>query len=210
LNEALAAGLLILSGWDRQTPLLDPMCGSGTFLIEAAGMALDRAPGLGQSFSFERFHDFDPILWASLRQEAMDREGDTHSLPLLLGADRHGGALEIATKSLSLAGLSGRVQLTNADLKAYRPEVPPELVITNPPYGHRIGTDIADLEETWKDLGDFLRRECGGSVAWILCGNKELTRHLRLRTERRFPVRNGPLDCRFLKYGIRRKEDIGK
>ncbi len=210
LNEALAAGLLILSGWDRKSPLVDPMCGSGTFLIEAAGMALGHAPGLGRNFSFERFQDFDPILWASLRQEAMDQERDTHPLPPLLGADRHAGALEIARKSLALAGLEGEVRLTNTDLKSYHPEVAPKMVITNPPYGHRIGTDTEDLENSWKDLGDFLRRECGGGVAWILCGNKDLTRGLRLRTERRIPVRNGPLDCRFLKYSIRRKEDVGK
>ncbi len=210
LNEALAAGLLILSAWDRKSTLVDPMCGSGTFLIEAAQLALDLAPGLGQNFAFERFHDFDPIHWASLRQEALDRKRDTHSLPLLLGADRHGGALEIAKKSLAIAGLRGLVSLSQSDLKAFHPEKKAKLVITNPPYGHRIGTDTSDLEATWKDLGDFLRRECGGGVAWILCGNKELTRGLRLRTERRIPVRNGPLDCRFLKYSIRRKEDIGK
>ncbi|HHI81163.1 MAG TPA: RNA methyltransferase [Planctomycetes bacterium] len=213
LNEALAAGLILLSGWDRKSSLIDPMCGSGTFLLEAAGIALGLAPGLGRSFAFERFHDFDPNLWADLRQHALDRERDTHSLPslpLLQGADRHGGALEIARTSRALAGLEGKVRFFHTELKTFHPGLEPSMVITNPPYGHRIGTDPGELKETWKDLGDFLRRECGGGVAWILCGNKELTRGLRLRTERRIPVRNGSLDCRFLKYSIRRKEDLAK
>ncbi|MCA8961588.1 MAG: RNA methyltransferase [Planctomycetes bacterium] len=200
LNESIAAGLLRHTGWARDTPLADPMCGSATFLIEAAHWALDRAPGLRRRFAFERLPDFDARSWAQLRRDAERRLRGTLSFDLL-GADRHGGALAIARQSAERAEVAGLLRLSHCPVADYRPEVLPDLIVTNPPYGERIG-EGDDLTESWRDLGQFLRR-CPGATAWVLSGNPELPKFLGLKSSRRVPVKNGPLDCRFLRYEIR-------
>lgn len=203
LNEATAAGLLLLTDWDRRSPVCDPMCGSATFLIEAAWLATDRAPGLGRSFAFERWRDVDLAAWRAIYDEAEARAAaGADRCPPLCGNDRHPGAIALAQKALAAAGLGGRIQLTHGDARDYAPPFPPQLVVTNPPYGERLQADPASLEDTWRALGQFLHERCGGASAYVLCGNPELTRHLGLRASQKFPVRNGPLDCRWLRYEI--------
>ncbi len=199
LNEAIAAGLLILTEWDRRTPLCDPMCGSGTFLVEAAHMALDRAPGLNRKFAFERMRDFEADTWKAIRDEAEGRVKKSLSFPIM-GADRHSGALKIAQDSVDNAGVSGVVDLICREVDHYRPPTKPGFVITNPPYGERLG-EGEDLTESWVSLGKFLK-QCSGATAWVLSGNKELPQKLFLKSSRRIPVHNGPLDCRLLRYDI--------
>lgn len=201
LNEATAAGLLLLSGWDRAAPLVDPMCGSGTFLVEAAWMAMDRAPGLSRSFAFEHWIDLDAQCWGDLRAEAQARlqpRPDVH----LEGADLHGGALGLAARGAQAAGVDGLVRFTKYDARDFEPATPPGVVVVNPPYGKRLGQEEA-LVDSWKSLGNFLHRHCPGSTAWVLSGSKPLTRFLGLRTSRRIPVMNGPIECRWLRYDIR-------
>ena len=197
LNEATAAGLLVITGWDRRSALVDPMCGSGTFPIEAAMMATDRAPGLGRRFAFERWLDFDPDLWASLIEDAEARIRPTLDF-VIEGADHHAGALALARKGARAAGVEHVVRFVESDVADYVPSAKPKLVVSNPPYGERIGKD--DAEASWSKLGVFLRERCGGATAWVLSGNKALSRHLGLRTSRRVPVMNGPIECRFLRY----------
>jgi putative N6-adenine-specific DNA methylase len=200
LNEATAAGLLRLTGWDRRSPLIDPMCGSGTFPIEAALLASERAPGLGREFAFTRWPDFDAAAWRDLVADAERRRRSTLPFPIL-GADRHDGALRIARDSARRAGVADLVRFARADVGALDPGFAPAIVVVNPPYGERLGTGD-DLVGSWRALGRFLHERCAGAVAWVLSGSPELTRHLGLRASQRIPVRNGPLDCRWLRYEI--------
>lgn len=202
LNEATAAGLLLRTGWDRASPLVDPMCGSGTFVIEAALMASDYAPGLLRTFPFEYWVDFDAPLWESLLEEARGRVKKQLDFPLA-GADRHPGAIAIATESAWTARVDHLVTFEQAEARTWEPPVTPAVVVTNPPYGERIGRDEEDLEGSYKDLGTFLHERCSGAEAWVLSGNKALTRHLRLRASARVPVMNGPIECRWLRYELR-------
>ncbi len=208
LNEATAAGLLRLSGWDRASPLVDPMCGSGTLLIEAAMLAADRAPGLNRHFAFERWPDFEPALWRRVRDDAVARAKPT--LPFAIeGADRHGGAISIAEKSARAAGVADLVRFSVADAAQWAPKcaspssdglVPPLTVVCNPPYGERIG-EGDDLTGSWLALGRFLRR-CHGSRAYVLSGNPDMPHHIDLPTSRQLSVMNGQIDCRLLGYEL--------
>lgn len=202
LNEATAAGLLLATEWDRRSTLLDPMCGSGTFLIEAAHLAMGRPPGIARRFPFERWPDFDATAWSELRAQARQA---TRSEPAveLIGIDRHPGAIAIAKASAHAAGVGAFVRFEQASVGESRLPQAPGLVVVNPPYGERLGNDETDLYDSWRQLARFLHEECAGAVAWVLSGNPELTRLLRLRTSRKMPVRNGPIDCRWLRYEIR-------
>ena len=214
LNEATAAGLIRLSGWDRASPLCDPMCGSGTFLIEAAMLAADRAPGMNRHFAFERWPDLDVEMWRSLKVEARARAKAT--LPFLIeGADRHGGAISIAERSAHVAGVANLVRLRVADAADWVPAcatapaggaVTPFTVITNPPYGERLG-EGDDLVGSWRALGRFLSERCRGSRAYVLCGNREMVAAIGLETARQFSVMNGQIDCRLIEYEPRQDAD---
>jgi 23S rRNA G2445 N2-methylase RlmL len=200
LNEALAAGLLLLSDWDRSSPLCDPMCGSGTFLIEAAWLATDRAPGLARSFAFERWRDLDIPAWRELYADAERRAAaGAKRLPRLAGNDRHPGAVALCKQALHTAGLN--VPITEGDARDYAPPFAPKWIATNPPYGERLDAGDEELAASWSALGNFLHR-CAGATAWVLCGNPELTRYLGLRAASKTPVNNGPIECRWLKYAI--------
>jgi putative N6-adenine-specific DNA methylase len=200
LNEALAAGLLLLSGWDRASPLVDPMCGSGTFVIEAACLASDRAPGLQRMFPFETWADLDAVAWNELRADAEARIRQTLDFPIE-GADHHAGAISLARKGAAAAGVDHLVRFSVSDAREFRPSRPPAAVVVNPPYGHRLG-EGEDLGDTWTALGNFLHTQCRGATAHVLCGNRELPKLLGLKASRRMPVRNGPIDCRWLRYEI--------
>ena len=206
LNEAIAAGLLLLSGWDRKSSLVDPMCGSGTFLVEAACLAADRAPGMLRRFAFEKFPDFDAKLWSDLQHDAAKRA--QFSLPFAIeGADRHDGALSIAHRSVRAAQVEGLVKIERAEAKDYAPfasagavAAGPFTVVVNPPWGERLAEE--DVVQSWRDLGRFLHERCKGSTAFVLSGNAELPRLLGLRASRKWPVMNGPIECRWLRYDV--------
>lgn len=201
LNEALAAGLILLSGWDRESVFLDPMCGSGTLVIEAAMIAAERAPGLGRAFACERWRDHDRPLMERLRSEARARAKPT--LPFMLyGSDRHHGALQLAARGAQAAGVSKLVRFDRSEVSVLEPHEIPSVVMVNPPYGERLG-EGEDLIQTWRNLGRMLRDRCPGAKAWILSGAPELTRHLGMKASRKHPVMNGPISCRLLGYEIR-------
>ena len=203
LNEATAAGLLLHTEWDKKAPLCDPMCGSATFLIEAAWLATDRAPGLGRSFAFERWQDADFDAWRQLFDDAEARASrGAANLPKLAGNDRHPGAIAIAGQALQAAGLAGRIELRHGDCADFVPPFVTKRVVTNPPYGDRLQADDGTLNASWQALGHFLHRECEDATAWVLCGNADLSRNLGLRATIKMPVKNGPIDCRWLCYEI--------
>lgn len=202
LNEALAGGLLLLTEWDRRSPLCDPMCGAATFLVEAAWLATDRAPGLSRSFAFERWRDVDLAAWRALFDDAEARAAKGEAdLPPLAGNDRHPGAIALARQSLQAAGLAGKVALAQGDVAAYEPPQPPRQVVVNPPYGERLRDE--DPEPSWRALGEFLRERCSGASAHVLSGDPALSALLGLKSARKHPVSNGPIDCRWLRYDVR-------
>lgn len=205
LNESIAAGLLLHAGWTPDQALLDPMCGSGTILVEAAHMAMDRAPGLERGFAFETWPDLELETWRDMREDAQSRLRDGVDVQLE-GADRHRGAIQLARRSLEEAGVEHLVRLSAAPVADLVPRTQPDLVVVNPPYGERIG-EGDDLEQSWLDLGAFLKARCQGATAWVLAGTPELTRLLRLRTDKRIAVHNGPIPCRFLRYPVHAKSD---
>lgn len=204
LNEALAAGLLQLTGWDRASPLVDPMCGSATFLVEAAHLAGDRAPGLRRRFALQRWIDFDASMWSELMSDAEARwEAGRARIPALVGNDHHEGAVGIARSSCDRAEVGAHVELRIGDVEELRVAPWPGLVVVNPPYGQRL--DDVDVADTWYRLGAWLKGLDGGT-AWVLSGDPSLTRNLRLKTSRRVPILNGGLDCRWLRYELRHQE----
>lgn len=204
LNEALAAGLLLLGEVDVHGPLCDPMCGAATFLIEAAWLRADRAPGLLRSFAFERFADCDRGVWQRLFDDAEARAaaGAARRGPKLHGNDRHAGALSLAAAAVAAAGLRDTIGLHEGDAAAWVPPEPPAAVVANPPWGERLDDEPEELIASWRALGRFLHARLHGGPAFVLSGNPELTRHLGLRAARRLPVRNGPVDCRWLRYDV--------
>ncbi|MEB3331647.1 MAG: THUMP domain-containing protein [Synechococcaceae cyanobacterium] len=216
LKENLAAGLIALTGWDGSVPLVDPLCGSGTLLLEAAAMALGRAPGLlpaaagaplqPRAFGFERWPDFSIELWqaevAAARASGRDALADGRPLAPLLGLERDPAVLEQARANAALAGLAERVTLQEGDFRDLQPPPGPGVLVCNPPYGARLGQD-EDLEALYADLGRMLRERCSGWTLWLLSGNPALSGSLRLKASRRIPVSNGGIECRWLRYEIR-------
>lgn len=201
LNEAIAAGLLLLTGCPNGVALLDPMCGSGTFLIEAALIAKRRAPGWNREFAFERWPGFDAAAFNAMKTRAAEQELALADLPPLFGSDQHAGALEIARQSAARAGVGDAIHFEVKPIDRLVPSFDRFQVVVNPPWGERL-----DEEETthiaWADLGRFLHERCRGQRAHVLSGNADLTRHLGLRASRRYALRTGPIDCRFLTYEI--------
>jgi putative N6-adenine-specific DNA methylase len=200
LRENLAAGILRLSGWEPGTVLLDPMCGSGTFLSEAAQMALRRAPGAGRSFAFERLHGFDAQLWRRVRAQARQAERAVEALAIF-GSDLHGGALEQARKNLAAAGLESAIHLKQANVLELSPPAPSGVLVANPPYGVRLG-EQRELAGFYPKLGDVLKQRFAGWRACIFTADLRLPKLIGLKPSRRIPLYNGPLECRLYVFEL--------
>jgi len=200
LRENLAAGILKLAGWTPPTPLFDPMCGSGTFLAEAAMMALEIAPGLNRAFGFEKLENYDAGKWRALREEARAREKPVHALPIY-GSDRSGNILALARDNLSSAGLLEVVQLKQMHVLDAAPPAAAGIIVMNPPYGERTG-EAEELAAFYPKLGDVLKQRFAGWTAYILTSDMRLPRLIRLAASRRTPLYNGALECRLFKYEL--------
>ena len=202
LKENLAAGLIRLTGWDGISPLVDPCCGSGVLLIEAALAALQQAPGLERRFALEGWADFQPELWEKEVDRARQRRRRDLTLPLLLGIEADPVIADQARANVEAAGLSGIIRITTSPFEDETLPDGPGVLVCNPPYGQRIG-DEQELDALYSALGQFVRREASGWQLWLLSGNPKLTGALRLKASRRIPVSNGGIDCRWLHYDIR-------
>jgi putative N6-adenine-specific DNA methylase len=201
LRETLAAGILVLAGYDGVEPLVDPMCGSGTFLVEGAWMSRGRAPGLGRGFAFERFPDFDAAGWAARKARA---EAEVLPAPrsVLRGYDLNAGALGTARRNARRAGVT--LMLERQDVRTLTlPEgLGPGLVVANPPYGKRVG-EAEDLPGLYRALGQTLRRSFAGWRAAVLIPeDRKLEQALGLPEAKSLPVRNGGLRCRLLLWKV--------
>lgn len=201
LRENLAAGLLQLARWTGREPLLDPMCGAGTLLIEAALMARGISPGLGRSFAFEKLRRFDTRAWRELREASRAQAAPRQEPATIFGSDRDERALQAARANLAAAGLTDAVRLTRADARDIVPPAPQGLLLTNPPYGHRIGSD-ADLAAFYPAFGDALKQRFAGWRACILTADFRLPQLIGLRPRRRTPLFNGALDCRLFEFPL--------
>jgi putative N6-adenine-specific DNA methylase len=198
LKKNLAAGILRLAGWTPGTPLLDPMCGSGTFLVEAAEMSIGRAAGEGRTFGFEHLANFDRGAWLQIvRRNATPPPPATR--PPIWGADLYGRSLDNARANLQAAGLLQHVDLKQVDLLAMKAPADSGLLVTNPPYGERIGEKAA-LAEFYPKLGNLLKREFAGWTACVFSGDPELPRLIRLSPARKPVLYNGKIECRLYEY----------
>lgn len=198
LKENLAAGILLLTGWQPGEALVDPMCGSGTFLIEAVQIALDVAPGLGRHFAFEKFRHFDRPVWLRLRGQAEARRRPPRALPIH-GADIVGEQLRRARLNLQSAGLDGCVTLTRSDFLELSPPAAEGVLVTNPPYGVRIGEE-SELAALYPRIGDVLKQRWAGWRCNFLSADPALPKLVRLKASRRTPLFNGALECRLFEY----------
>ncbi len=198
LRENLAAGILRLAGWSPGIPLLDPMCGSGTFLLEAAHAALDIAPGLGRHFAFEKFRNFNPRGWRELIQRRGSRR-KPKTPQSIYGSDISGAVLRAARANLAGAGLENVVSLNRADVLEIKAPAKEGIIVSNPPYGVRLGEHAA-LAEFYPKLGDVLKKQFAGWRAYLFCADMRLPKLIRLAVSKRTPLFNGALECRLFEY----------
>jgi len=200
LRENLAAGILRLSGWKVGTPLLDPMCGSGTFLIEAVQMSLNIQPGIARGFAFEKLKNFDAPKWQAMRAQAIAAQLPPSPLEIY-GSDLYGDAMKTAWRNLQEAGLAECVQLKQANILEISAPAECGTLIANLPYGERMG-ELDELAELYPKLGDALKKKFGGWTAYLFTADKAILKLMRLSPSKRTPLFNGAIECRLLEYKI--------
>jgi putative N6-adenine-specific DNA methylase len=194
LRENLAAGILQLSGWRTGQALLDPMCGSGTFLLEAAMMALNIAPGIKRGFGFEKLKNFESDTWKKIKNAAL-KQAQTTTFQKIYGSDSDLHAVRVAKQNLSEAGLLEAVQLAQSNITDVVPPSESGVLVANPPYGVRIGED-EELALLYPKMGEALKRKFAGWNAYFLTNDMRLPKLMRLTPSKRTPLFNGPLECR--------------
>jgi putative N6-adenine-specific DNA methylase len=178
--------------------LLDPMCGSGTLLAEAAQIALNIAPGSRRHFGFEKLKSFDAGSWQAVRDAAQARVRSESPVPLF-GADLYGDALKATKATLAAAGLEQYVQLKQANVLELPPPTPSGVLVTNPPYGKRLGESDA-LEAFYPQLGDVLKTRYAGWRCYFFSADMQLPKRIGLKASKRTPLYNGALECRLFEY----------
>jgi putative N6-adenine-specific DNA methylase len=197
MNEVLAAGLIQLSGWERHQRLIDPMCGSGTILIEAAMSAANIPAGFFRPFfGFTKWKNFDEELWTKITEGAISRISED---PIdLTGIEISPNVIRKAKANILEARVEDMIKLFNADFRSWTPPEGRGLLIMNPPYGERMDKD--DLEELYVSIGTTLKKKYSGYDAWLVTSSMEGIKHIGLRPSRKITVFNGPLECKFLKF----------
>ncbi len=200
LRENLAAGILQLSGWEPGTPLLDPMCGGATLLMEAAEIALQRPAGARRSFGFEKLAGFDASLWQRIRADATQAEQPAHPLDIF-GSDLYGSQLELARHNLRAANLEDAIHLKQANVLELSPAAASGVLVANPPYGVRLG-EQQDLAAFYPKLGDALKQRFAGWRACIFTADLRLPKLIGLKPARRIPLYNGALECRLYVFEL--------
>lgn len=199
LAESLASGVLLLAGYDGSQPLLDPMCGTGTIAVEAALIATGSAPGAHRGFAFERWGFLPPTELAQARRHAHERR-HAAAAPIV-ASDVDARAAAAARRNAHAASVAEAVRCETRDVRSLDSLAPGSMVVSNPPYGHRLG-DAAGLVGLYRSLGDVLKRRAAGSTAWLLVGNPDLAREIGLRPSRRIVLFNGPIECRLLRFDL--------
>ena len=197
LNEVLAAGLLALSGWRPGTPLIDPMCGSGTFSTEAALWASGLPVQAGRrQFAFMKWSDFDASAWREVRDESMHEVKAVDTL--IWASDNHPGAIRQTRHSLEEADVDGMVQVSQSDFFNLHPPTDSGVMVMNPPYGERL--DPGDVVGMYEGIGDRLKFNWAGFEAWVISSNEEALKRVGLRPHKRISVFNGGLPCKWVGF----------
>lgn len=198
LNEVLAAGMILMSGWQGETDFIDPMCGSGTLPIEAALIARNISPGVyRKGYAFERWPDFDQDLFDKIyNDDSQEREFFHH----IYGYDVDMKAVNTARLNVRASGLSEHITIKQVDFKKFTQPLTKSIIITNPPYGERISTP--NLLSTYKMIGERLKHQFLGNDAWILSYREECFDQIGLKPSIKIPVYNGSLECEFRKYSL--------
>ena len=198
LNEVLAAGMILQTGWQGECDFIDPMCGSGTLIVEAALIARNIAPGVfRKEFAFEKWADFDKDLFDEIYNDDSQEKEFEHKI---YGYDIDIKAVNTARLNVKAAGLSSDVTVTEADFKDFKQPAEPSIIVTNPPYGERISTP--DLLGTYRMIGERLKHEFMGNDAWILSYREECFAQIGLKPAIKIPLFNGSLECEFRKYKL--------
>ncbi|MBP3586541.1 MAG: RNA methyltransferase [Paludibacteraceae bacterium] len=204
INEALAAGMLLLAGWNGQSDFYDPMCGSGTLLIEAALIAQNIAPGIfRKGFAFEKWNDFDAELFSEIyNDDSKEREFHHH----IYGSDAGYYAVQVAMKNIKAAGVQSCVTVKQIRMQELKPSAQAQdthgaLVVINPPYGARLAQD-KDVLRLYADMGTTLKHQFAGATAWIISSNEDALKCIGLKPSKRISLMNGELDCHFNQYEL--------
>jgi len=199
LSEVLAAGIIALSGWDKKRDFIDPMCGSGTFSIEAALIASNMAPGRLRHFNFEKWKDFDAQLWDSIKKEA-DAQIVVPACKIV-GSDLDSRAVEIATSNAKNAKVDKLIQYRKMDFLNSDIHIENSIVLMNPPYGERL-MDKDEIVPFYQAIGTQLKHHYENCEAWILSGNIDALKFIGLRPSRKIRLFNGPMECKLQKYEL--------
>ncbi len=198
INEVLAAGIILMTGWHGETDFIDPMCGSGTFLIEAALIARNMAPGLfRKEYAFEKWPDFDADLFDEIyNDDSQEREFSHH----ILGYDIDIKAVNTARNNVKAAGLTDCITVEQQDFKNFTQPQEKAIIVTNPPYGERISTP--DLLGTYRMIGERLKHQFTGGDAWIISYREECFEQIGLKPSIKIPLYNGSLECELRRYQL--------
>jgi len=201
IKETLAAGLMRMTEWDGTNNLVDPLCGSGTFLIEAVSMLLGIASGMDRQFLFKNWPDFDISFWNKELKMAKKIKPLNKKLPKIIGCEVDEMIAHSASENVRKAGLKDYIEIINCPFQEL--QLPPGLglLVCNPPYGKRIG-DENQLPNLYKQLGEYCKKQASGWDLWLLNGNPKLSKYIGMKANRRFQVNNGSIDCRWLNYKI--------
>ena len=202
LKENLASGLLKMTEWNGTKPLVDLMCGSGTFLIEAINQILKVPLKFQQFYLFENWLDFNKNIYLEEKNKAQKRVVTFEKLSKIIGCEINKDVFDQAKVNIKKAGLNNYIELQNDDFKNIQFKSSEGLVLCNPPYGKKLG-DENKLITLYEDMGEFLKRNFSGWEFWLLSGNPKLTRYLKMKSSLKIPVSNGGIDCRWIKYLIR-------
>ena len=199
LQETLAAAMLLDTNYDGSIPLVNPMCGSGTLAIEAALIALNKAPGLLRpNFGFKHLHQFDDTKWQEVRKNVANQAKKQLVAPII-ATDIDPDAINAAKQNAKTAGVEHLIDFHVCDYNDTPLPEGPGMLIMNPPYGKRMG-EAEDLEKLYKDIGDFFKNKCKGYTTFIFTGNRDLIKYIHLKTAKKTIFINGDIDCRLLKY----------
>ena len=197
LNEVLGAGLVLLSEWDKRSNFVDPMCGSGTILIEAAMLAANIPPGYyREDFGFQTWKDYEEELFDTIAESAIGKINDEK--PKILGSDISRNVARKAYTNVQTAKLDDAIEIKTSALYDFTPPEGKGTLIINPPYGERMNKE--DISALYKSIGDTFKKKYAGYNCWLITSNLEAAKNIGLRPSRRIAVYNGPLECKFLKY----------
>ena len=202
LKENLASGLINMTQWNGKVPLIDFMCGSGTFLIEAVNQYLGVPINIDQVYLFENWLDFRKDIYLNEKNKAKNKIINYEKLPTIIGCEINKKVFEQANVNISLAGLENYIELINNDFLALQLSCTPGIIVCNPPYGKKLG-DENELICLYEQMGIFLKNNFSGWEFWLLSGNPKLTKYLKMKSSLKIPVSNGGIDCRWIKYLIR-------